>query len=162
MYNPIIGRKSPTGIGVHAYVLNNGERRILLTRCSDSDKFMRIVRKMMEGRAGTMPLQIADWQSSWGESVQDVAQVVTTHFGMGWFNKARAQLIKLGWKPKSEITEAEEAGRAAFQSISGRMSDGKGFDYPKCPYRRPERAAAWKRGFDEMLAAFDDAMREAA
>lgn len=53
--------------------------------------------------------------------------------------------------------KAEEAGRTAFQSISGAMSDGKFFREPRCPYRKPERIAAWLRGYDEMRTAFDAA-----
>lgn len=58
--------------------------------------------------------------------------------------------------------EAEAEGEAAFRSISGRLADAmrgtKSYpDSPRCPYRRPERVAAWMRGFDRLDMAFSAA-----
>lgn len=61
--------------------------------------------------------------------------------------------------PEPVRDDAEEAGRAAFMRVSGRLSDHlrgtkSAPDWPRCPYRKPARVVAWQRGFDQMLDAF--------
>lgn len=70
-------------------------------------------------------------------------------------------LAEHGEKPAElrAYAAALESGRNAFKSISGRLADAmrgtKSYpDAPRCPFTNPDRAAAWKAGYDEMEDAF--------
>jgi hypothetical protein len=72
-----------------------------------------------------------------------------------------SQAVQFAWAQRGDADEPEAdpdahaAGLAAFQSISGKISDGKFYREPRCPYRRPERIAAWMRGYDAARDAFE-------
>lgn len=90
----LTGETSPTGIGIRAYVQTDGTPRITLFQCSNRDTFMLLMRRQVEATRN-----VEDWQTGWAPSTDEAASMVMHGFGMPWFNRCRAKLIEMGWKP---------------------------------------------------------------
>lgn len=58
-------------------------------------------------------------------------------------------------KRRADLAKAEAAGRDAFEGISGKISDGKFWTHPRCPYRDPGKARFWRLGYEAAFDAFN-------
>lgn len=80
--------------------------------------------------------------------------------------KASKSGVDFKLPPLLDPVEADTAyriGEAAFEGISGRLSDSMNGtksapDWPRCPYRLPMKAKLWREGFNDRLRAFERSM----